>query len=68
MTHLLRDNYLWEINFPCRAKAVIANYNCPKCSLPGHQRLGIYFDREWRCADCEISWEPGLNYLYLETI
>lgn len=41
------------------AVEVQTSLHCPKCNKRGTRRHGMHFDHEYRCGECQFSWEPG---------
>ncbi len=37
----------------------VPGLHCIKCGKRGLRRHGIHFDHEFRCGECDYSWEPG---------
>ncbi len=59
-------NVRYELSKPSIVMVVVPDINCPACHARGFRRHGVYFDHEWRCGACDLSWEPGNTYLLIE--
>lgn len=46
-----------------RVKVVTPEVHCPACGRLCTFRLGVHFDHERSCGDCNICWEPRETYL-----
>jgi hypothetical protein len=41
-----------------RDEIVSPGLHCPMCRKRGYRRHGLHFDHEFRCGECDLSWEP----------
>jgi predicted RNA-binding Zn-ribbon protein involved in translation (DUF1610 family) len=57
-----------ELDFvgKCSITLFKADHRCPKCGAAGRRREGFFYNRQYACSDCRLTWQRSKTYALAE--